>query len=108
MIKTKTNKALKTIGEVAEILEIEPHVIRFWESNFNKLKPVKYNGRRYYTNENIYMIEKIKNLLYVKKLSIQEAIVYINKPLNPLLKIKERLIKNRDKLLKIIDNYISI
>jgi DNA-binding transcriptional MerR regulator len=105
MLQTKTNKALKTIGETAAILKVAPHVIRFWESNFIKLKPIKYNGRRYYTNENIHMLEKIKILLHEKKFSIQETIIYINKPTNPLRKIKEKLIKNRNRLKMLIDNY---
>ena len=106
MLQTKTNKALKTIGEAAAILKVAPHVIRFWESNFTRLKPIKYNGRRYYTNENIHMLEKIKILLHEKNFSIQETIIYINKPVNPLIKIKEKLIKNREKLNKLL--YIAL
>lgn len=99
----KAEKALRTIGEVAEILSVPSHVVRFWEENFSKLKPVKYNGRRYYSTENIKLLKEIKDLLYNQGYSIKGANLYLKSPVS---KIKlpsledtmTRLIQARDKL----------
>lgn len=74
--QNKSDKALRTIGEVSTILDLPSHVIRFWEDQFYNLKPVKYNNRRYYSNSNIQILEQIKELLYTEKYSIKEAIKY--------------------------------
>ncbi len=102
MLQTKTDKALRTIGEAADILGVATHVIRFWESSFTKLKPIKYNGRRYYSPEHIHMLGQIKTLLHKQKFSIKEAASQLDKPKHQLIKIRERLIKARDRLSKLI------
>jgi DNA-binding transcriptional MerR regulator len=61
---TKDDEALRTIGEVAEILEIEQYVIRFWESKFSQIHPYKNRGIRYYSKEDISTLMRIKKLLY--------------------------------------------
>lgn len=87
LCKNKSDNALKTISEAAETLNIPTHVLRFWESKFNIIKPVKYNNRRYYNSSNLDLIKKIKNLLYEQHYTIAEAIMYFknNKP-NPALR----------------------
>lgn len=96
---TKSEKALKTIGEVAKILDIPPHVLRFWEDQFPNLKPVKYNNRRYYTLNDIETLEHIKDLLYKQNYSIKEAVKTFKTPkLNILAKIQNRLLTAREKL----------
>lgn len=102
MLQTKTDKALRTIGEAAEKLGVATHVIRFWESSFANLKPVKYNGRRYYSPENMDVLQQIKILVHEQNYSIKEAIVHFNKPKHLLLKVREKLIKARDRLSKLI------
>ncbi len=102
MLQTKTEKALRTIGEAADAIGVATHVIRFWEGNFAKLKPVKYNGRRYYSPENIQMLSRIKILTYEQNLSLKEAASQLDKPKHQLIKIRERLVKARDKLSKFI------
>jgi DNA-binding transcriptional MerR regulator len=102
----KTNKALRTIGEAAESLNVATHVIRFWESSFSKLKPVKYNGRRYYTNENIELLRRIKTLLHEHNFSIKEADIHLKKPKNPLVTTREKLMIARDRLNKLIPSSI--
>ena len=68
----KTNNAYKTIGEVAKILNLvnkkkgtlNTHTIRFWENEFKQIKPKILKGnRRYYDNDSIEILKKIKHLL---------------------------------------------
>ena len=54
-----------TIGEVSELCDVKPHVLRYWEQEFNQLKPVKRRGnRRYYQRQDVIMIRQIRSLLY--------------------------------------------
>ncbi len=73
----KTSKAYKTIGEVAEILELDSignkkntHTIRYWETEFKQLKPIIINKRRHYNDKNIDLLRKIKFLLKDKGMTI--------------------------------------
>ncbi len=55
----------RTIGEVAEDLDLPAHVLRFWESKFPQLKPLKRGGgRRYYRPEDIALLSRIRQCLY--------------------------------------------
>jgi DNA-binding transcriptional MerR regulator len=60
----KSNEAYKTISEVGEALGITASTLRFWEKEFKQLKPYTINSRRHYSQENIEIIAKIKELLY--------------------------------------------
>ena len=61
----KSASAYRTIGEVAEDLDLPPHVLRFWESKFPQLKPLKRGGgRRYYRPEDIVLLRRIRQCLY--------------------------------------------
>ena len=72
----KNNDALKTIGEVSENLNLQVHVIRFWEKKFDIIRPIKKkNGTRYFNQEQIIILKQIKSLLYEKKLTIKGAIL---------------------------------
>ena len=54
-----------TIGEVSELCDVKPHVLRYWETEFPTLKPVKRRGnRRYYQRHDVLMIRQIRGLLY--------------------------------------------
>ena len=54
-----------TIGEVAELCDVKPHVLRYWEQEFPQLKPVKRRGnRRYYQRHDVLLIRQIRSLLY--------------------------------------------
>jgi DNA-binding transcriptional MerR regulator len=71
---SKSEKAFRTITEVAEILELPAHVLRFWESKFKYIKPMKRGGgRRYYRPEDINLLIGIKHLLYSDGLTIKGA-----------------------------------
>ena len=62
---TKSREAFRTISEVSDWLETPAHVLRFWESKFTQVKPVKRaGGRRYYRPEDVNVIRQIQNLLY--------------------------------------------
>ena len=64
-LPAKSASAFRTISEVAEELEVPQHVLRFWESKFSTVRPLKRGGgRRYYRPEDIELIRRIRNLLY--------------------------------------------
>ena len=63
----------KTISEVAVELDIAASVIRYWETKFKPLSPIKRNGRRYFSLEQQKLIEQIKGLLYVQGYTIKAA-----------------------------------
>jgi DNA-binding transcriptional MerR regulator len=70
----KSPDALKTIGEVAELLGLETHVLRFWEEQFPHLNPQKLRGnRRYYSPEDVALLQQIKHLLYVEGFTLEGA-----------------------------------
>lgn len=70
----KAPGAFKTISEVASILNIPQHVLRFWESRFGQIKPLKlHGGRRYYRPEDIEILTTVKNLLYKQGYTIKGA-----------------------------------
>jgi DNA-binding transcriptional MerR regulator len=61
----KSAEAFRTISEVAGEIDIPQHVLRFWESKFNQIKPLKRGGgRRYYRPEDVELLRRIKSLLY--------------------------------------------
>jgi len=61
----KSPEAFRTISEVSKDLAIPQHVLRFWETKFIQIKPIKRGGgRRYYRPEDIEILKGIKNLLY--------------------------------------------
>lgn len=69
---TKSPDAFRTISEVADWLGIQAHVLRFWESKFSHVKPVKRaGGRRYYRPSDMQLIGGIKHLLYEDGLTIK-------------------------------------
>ena len=62
---SKSAQALRTISEVATELDLPQHVLRFWETKFNAIKPMKRGGRRrYYRPDNIVLLQRIRGLLY--------------------------------------------
>ncbi len=70
--KQKSKSAFRTIAEASTELGVETHVLRFWESKFPKIKPVKMRGgRRYYRPDDIQLIKDIKFLLYDKGFTIR-------------------------------------
>ena len=121
----KTNKAYKSIGEVAKILNLinkkkgtlNTHTIRFWEKEFKQIKPNILNGnRRYYNNDTIEVLKKVKYLLKDQGMTINgvKKVLNSNKSLkldvlpNDSINTDNRLknkIKKISKLIKQIKDF---
>ena len=68
----KSDAAFRTISEVGRELDIPQHVLRFWESKFSQVKPLKRGGgRRYYRPEDIALLRRIRDLLYTEGYTIR-------------------------------------
>jgi DNA-binding transcriptional MerR regulator len=69
---TKSPDAFRTISEVATDLGVPQHVLRFWESKFQQIQPLKRGGgRRYYRRKDVELINDIKDLLYNQGFTIR-------------------------------------
>ena len=96
----KAPRAFRTISEVAGELELQPYVIRFWESQFKQIKPMRgKGGRRYYRPRDIDFIRGVKKLLHGKNFTIR--------------KVKETIIKKGKEFIvaqtnEEIDEYLSV
>jgi DNA-binding transcriptional MerR regulator len=68
------DKEFFSIGEVSKIVQVASYVLRYWESEFNLLRPARrISGQRKYTKKDIELIFKVKDLLYNKKFTIAGA-----------------------------------
>jgi len=68
----KSATAFRTISEVSAELDVPQHVLRFWESKFGQLRPLKRGGgRRYYRPEDIALLRRIRDLLYAEGYTIR-------------------------------------
>lgn len=68
----KSEAAFRTISEVAAELNVPQHVLRFWESKFSQVRPLKRGGgRRYYRPEDVVLLKRIRSLLYDDGLTIK-------------------------------------
>ena len=90
----KDSDALKTIGEVSQIIKIPVHVIRFWEKKFNSIKPIKkLGGNRYFDKNQISNLKIIKKLLHEEMYSIEGAKKILA---NKIFVEKEKLILEKE------------
>ena len=72
MVVNKSKSAFRTIAEVADELDVATHVLRFWETKFPQIKPMKRSGgRRYYRPDDVALVRKIRDLLYEKRFTIE-------------------------------------
>ena len=112
----KSDNAYKTIGEVAKILgltdnkkgTLSTHTIRFWEKEFKQIKPKIFNGnRRYFDNETVDLLKKIKFLLKDQGMTINGVKKILNSkeslPLDELANNSIKTEKLKQKLVKISD-----
>jgi len=77
----KADTAYLTISEVSEKLDIPAHVLRFWESKFTQVKPLKRNGgRRYYRQADVSLLLRIRDLLYNQGYTIKGAQKALRQP----------------------------
>jgi len=69
---TKSDKAFRTISEVSKELDVPAHVLRFWETKFPQVKPMKRGGgRRYYRPEDVSLLRGVREMLHVDGFSIK-------------------------------------
>ena len=74
MTQTKSTRAFRTISEAADELDLQAHVLRFWESKFSDIQPMKRRGgRRFYRPEDIEFLRGIKVLLHREKHPIKDV-----------------------------------
>ena len=96
----KAPRAFRTISEVAGELELQPYVIRFWESQFKQIKPMRgKGGRRYYRPRDIDFLRGVKTLLHGKNFTIK--------------KVKETIIKKGKEFIvaqpnEVMDEYLAV
>jgi DNA-binding transcriptional MerR regulator len=88
----KSATAFRTISEVADELDVQQHVLRFWETKFSQVRPLKRGGgRRYYRPEDVALLKSIHHLLYTEGYTIKgvqkllkeqgkNAVIQNNKP----------------------------
>lgn len=67
----KTENAYRTITEVADLLQVPASVLRFWETQFHQIKPIKRMGRRYYEAEAVVLLARIRDYLYKEGFTIK-------------------------------------
>ncbi len=69
-----SDKLFFSIREVSDVCAVEPHVLRYWETEFKHIKPVKKSGnRRFYRHRDVYAVLQIKHLLYDLNFTIRGA-----------------------------------
>lgn len=72
MVVNKSKAAFRTIAEVADELGVATHVLRFWETKFPQINPMKAGGgRRYYRPDDVEIVKLIKDFLYEKRYTIE-------------------------------------
>src|ERR1700678_3677504 len=80
------DKLFFRIGEVSEIVGVEPYVLRYWESEFPGLSPKKSSsGQRMFRRKDVDLLLNIKQLLYDKKFTIEGARKALQKPSEPVV-----------------------
>ena len=103
----KSPEAFRTISEVSKDLSLPQHVLRFWETKFVQIKPIKRGGgRRYYRPEDIELLKGIKYLLYNDGYTIRGVQKVIKE--NGTKKIISKPIQNNDFTLDKDDNKNAI
>jgi len=74
VVSVKSPEAFRTISEVAAMLDVPQHVLRFWETRFSQIKPIKRaGGRRFYRPEDVDLLRGIQMLLYFEGYTIRGA-----------------------------------
>lgn len=72
MVVNKSKAAFRTIAEVADEIGVATHVLRFWETKFSQIKPMKRSGgRRYYRPDDVEIVKTIKHYLYDERYTIE-------------------------------------
>lgn len=98
-----------TIGEVSELCEVKPHVLRYWEQEFPQLSPVKRRGnRRYYQRQDVILVREIRALLYQEGYTIGGARQRLSEEGNSnAVAMDQALIKNMISELKVLADLLN-
>lgn len=95
----KSQDALKTIGEMSKALDVQPHILRYWEEQFKMLNPLKRaGGRRYYRAEDAKLLHEIHRLIYSEGFTIKGAQKYLRdmkKPTSHPISVSQPIITDR-------------
>ena len=117
MTNFKANSKYKTIGEVTKILNLinkrngslSTHTIRFWEKEFKQIKPMIFNGnRRYYDDETINILKKIKFLLKDKGMTLNGAKKALNSDNSDIDELYNTTIKQKQFIKSKVHNIKNI
>ncbi|MGN7678764.1 MAG: MerR family transcriptional regulator [Anaplasma sp.] len=97
-------KVFYTIGDVAKEVGVDQCVLRFWESKFPQISPVKRRGRRLYNKEQISTIKKVKHMLYDRGYTIRGAQLEFKRKRSDA----EIVVEEKSSLVRLLDDMISI
>ncbi|MGN7661665.1 MAG: MerR family transcriptional regulator [Anaplasma sp.] len=97
-------KMFYTIGDVAQEVGVDQCVLRFWESKFPKISPVKRRGRRLYSKEHINTIKKVKHMLYDRGYTIKGAQLEFKRKRSDA----EIVVEEKSSLVRLLDNMIGM
>ena len=99
-VSPKVKKLYYSIGEVSEITGLKAYVLRYWETEFSKLKPPKNRaGNRTYRQKDIDLIVQVKSLLYDKKYTIDGARTVLKDSHDKADKIKTEPVNEKQKVI---------
>lgn len=86
----KADGAMRTIGEVSAELGVKPHILRYWEAQFDVLKPLKRaGGRRYYRPQDVAMLRQIDRLLNKEGFTVRGARQFLGQQTPPAVAANE-------------------
>ncbi len=99
------NKLFFKIGEVAKLAEVEPYVLRYWETEFKNLRPKKKeNGQRLYQKKEVQLALEIKKLLHVDGYTIEGAKKILKKRNKKMESSQISILFDREKVVEIIED----
>lgn len=112
MMKAET--AYRTITEVADLLQVQASVLRFWETQFHQIKPIKrVGGRRFYRSEDVVLLAQIRDLLYKEKFTIKGVQKRLREGAEPELNLgavsgttNDRLVQEMTEIKEYLAEYI--
>lgn len=100
------DKFFFSIGEVSQLCDLKPHVLRYWEQEFPQLSPSKRRGnRRYYQRDDVLTIREIRSLLYEQGYTIEGARARLSSKENKSNKIEQR---SKDLLSKVVSDLENV
>ncbi len=108
----KAENAYRTITEVADLLQVQASVLRFWETQFHQIKPQKRMGRRYYRAEDVVLLARIRDYLYKEGFTIKgvQKRLKANDDTTPAAQASQPAMQNQDAFIQEltdIKNYLG-